>query len=293
LVKPFVDSDPQQTLLNVDVVIRLENLRAMIPPIVELPPLNTLCSPMSLFFQSEIENYNQSIRKLINEIQKALKGDIKLEVIRAMNSDQVPVEWGRIVGDLRHRQTSRFVMALQDRADFYERWLKNGLFGNHVNLEFLRDVRGLMASYIDELSAQRSQTGELGYFVFQVSDGIKEHDPGLILNDAWLVGANFNVKEGLIIEVNPKTPAFVNIQQLVCVPRWRDITSGPPVEHELNYECPFYLRLPGVNGEPLDQENFICYVALNTNVPVSKLTADGVVMICQLPPHFSSETSIV
>jgi hypothetical protein len=215
-----------------------------------------------------------------------LSGDISPEIAVAISHDNLPWRWSKLVGFVQTRQTSKVILALHDRADFFDRWLKNGLFGNYVNLADVRNVKGLLQSYLAEVSLQRGQTGETPSLVFQLSDGIKEHDPGLILNDAYLVGANFNMKEGKIVASSAKASPFMNIQQLVCVPRW-NVGSHFPREDE--YMCPFCWTLPAVLGGPddqLDWENTICSVPLSTAVPASQLTLDGVVMVCQLPWRF-------
>jgi hypothetical protein len=291
-LEPFKDLAPLPSLPTPEVRIRLGNLCAMIPPAIDLPPLKSMSGPLTLFFHGEIENFNRVVGELNSEIRKALDGAASPEIVQSLLRDEVPVAWGRIVGDLRHRQTSRFMMALQDQGDFYERWISNGLFGNHVYLEFVRDVKGLIASYLHEMSLQRAQPAVTGWIMFQVSDGIREHDAGLILNDAWLVGANFNVRNGTIVEVNQKTPAFVNIQQLVCVARWA-ADGGRPSDEKEKYLCPFYFQLPDGDGEVPDVDNFIGFVPLETEVPIATLQADGVALLCQLPAAFVPDAGLM
>jgi hypothetical protein len=249
-------------------------------------------SPLSLFFSNEIDNYNNSVAALRKEIQKTLDGRVTAEILTAISNEEFPAAWCAHFGYFKNRQVSKFISVLTDQVDFYERWLKNGLTGNQVGLSFVRNVRGLMHSYLCEIAVQRQQSIELSTFRFAITDGIQEHEPGLILSDAWLVGAHWNCRDQKIIEAGEKGSPFMMLQQIICIPKW---TEAPTGTKEGEYLCPFYVTLPNGEFRPTNtekfvdgrSENFICYVPLESEIPVQRLTLDSVAIVCQLPELFT------
>jgi hypothetical protein len=282
IVRPFLTLARTPSPNHSEIETRIKAFEPLVPNSVDISSFKNVDSPLALFFLSEIKNLNESLTQIRTDLHNALHGWKPAKVFEAFAKREVPEQWADSIGYYCTLTSSKFATALGHRVEFYENWLKNGLTRQAVNVQFVKNVRGLMLSYIYEMAFQRSTTPATE-LTFQVTDGTVHHDPGLILTDTWLVGANWSTRKQKFIAPTAKTGPFSKFDQLICV-----LKSTEKAKDE--YNCPFYVYLPArssakgseqvVDGAPA---NFIWNVRLKTRVPPAQLTAGSVAIVCQIP----------
>jgi hypothetical protein len=116
----------------------------------------TNTSPLTRFLASEIDWFNRSISKIRTQLDECLeRGRIRGTLYR-LGNDVVPEEWHEIADFNGSTVVSRFVNFLRDRYDFYNKWIRDGIVGSRVNVEYVHNLRELLLSYVNEVAFQRS-----------------------------------------------------------------------------------------------------------------------------------------
>ncbi|KAK8898650.1 hypothetical protein M9Y10_000942 [Tritrichomonas musculus] len=219
---------------------KLESLKALLPPYVNMSDLTSsssnksevidlsMLSPLSLFISCEIDDLNNSIMSIRTEIHKAINGR-QHDVIDFISRDKVPKRWCSIVGFNGSQQVTRFFNFIRDRADFLTRWMKHRTFSRHstgsINVNLVRNVYGLLLSFLNEIAEQRGSLIASNDFVCIIKSQLEsdkimnDYGPTLTLTNVWLIGGNWDTSENAFVAPTTKTLPISKMQEVLLIPR--------------------------------------------------------------------------
>ena len=182
-----------------------------------------------------------------------------------------------------------FLLYLNNKNEFLLNWLNNGYPKNGFSIKLISNIKGLLLSFLYEISNQKDISIDQLILDFSFSFQISNNNSILSISDIYLLSGNIDSNFNLIIP-NQKTPLFLKMPYLIINPIKRISKKD-----KNNFLCPLFKSLPNkkfclktdlirIDGEI---DNFIRYIPLKSDISDKFLITSNTSLICHIPEIFN------
>ena len=246
-------------------------------------------SPIFQFFVNEITVFNDAIDSIWDSFYRNENNS----VFESLTALTVPEEWREKVGYSGTMNLQRFLGILNQKEKFYRTcYVKNGLSSKEVDCKLITNVKGLLLSFLHQMSFEKNLPVDSMVYEFTFSEVPSPQLMTLTLTNVYLVSGFYDVLTKRLIRIGSGAPPFTKMPPLACtvVKRASKVVRA--------FQCPLFLSVPLRDSrdefmlkrqkERIDGEvnNLVYYVPIQSDLTDKQCVIEGTCLVCHMPDVF-------
>jgi hypothetical protein len=279
IIEPFLNWASEEPIKNDVLTAKLRVVANSLPQFI--PFSDEVKSPLLAFLLCEIRAFNRGldlIRRQLNEPDQ--------QTATYVWKDTVPPAWKEFIGYGGTDNIRTFLTLLKQKFTFYRDWFNSREFPQKIDVTFIRDVKGLLSSFLHEWAFEKGSPVDSVCYEFSFSEVLPPRT--LALDNLYLMGGGIDPQTHTLILPSRNARTFMLMRPLVCAVAPRGSKGAKTFLVPLFRSIPHPDYVLESDQKRIDGEvgNFVWYVPIQTNVPDRQLICEGAALICHLPSTF-------